>query len=308
MIDTMFYRALTIFVFLCASLAGRCRADGDTVRRNVVYETIDGKNIALDIAVPNDKGRFPLVVCFHGGAWSIGDKSKFARTIDDLAHRGFVAASINYRFAPKYPWPAQLDDARAAVLFLKRHADQYKIDPTHVGGLGESAGAQLVMLLAFEPDAPRAMPLTSTRLQAVVNYYGPVDLGHWQPGPLMEYLWQKEFHESVEDMMAQFLGSRDPESPQVKSASPINFVDKNCPPVLTFHGTLDFFVPFSQAQMLHEKLKKAGVPEQLVPIPNGMHGGWAPQVRQDCTKQAVHFLERNLKGIDTDAALPITAH
>jgi acetyl esterase/lipase len=308
MIDTMLFRALTIFVCLCALLAGQCRADGDTVQHNVTYETIDGKNIALDIAVPNDKGRFPLVICLHGGAWSTGDKSKFAWTIDDMAHHGLVAASINYRLAPKYPWPAQLDDARAALLFLKQHADQYKIDPTHVGGLGESAGAQLVMLLAFKPDAPHATPLTSTRLQAVVNYYGPVDLGHWQPGPLMEYFWQKQFHESVEDMMGQFLGSKDPDSPQVKSASPINFVDKDSPPVLTFHGTLDFFVPFSQAQLLHDKLKKAGVSEQLVPIPNGMHGGWAPEVRRDAATKSLHFLERNLKGIDTDAALPTTAH
>src|ERR1700722_13666417 len=92
MIDTMHSRALTIFVCLCALLAGRCRADGDSVQHNVIYETIDGKKIALDIALPNDKGPFPLVICLHGGAWSTGDKSKFARTIDDMAHHGFVPA------------------------------------------------------------------------------------------------------------------------------------------------------------------------------------------------------------------------
>jgi acetyl esterase/lipase len=298
------HRLLIILASLTLLLTGRSLADGDTVQHNVTYETVDAKDIVMDIAVPDDAGKYPLVICIHGGAWRGGDKSKFTWTIENLARHGYVAATINYRLAPKYHWPTQLDDAKAALLFLKAHASQFKIDPTHIAALGESAGAQMAMLLAFHADPANATPLTSTHLQAVVNYYGPVDLKSWQPSPIMEFIWQRQFHQSIEQTMGDFFGSNDPDSPQVKSASPINFVDKNCPPVLTFHGTLDPVVPFHQAELLNDALKKAGVSSELVPIQGGMHGGWTPEARADAAQRAIAFLNKTLKGIEAPPPAP----
>lgn len=212
-----------------------------------------------------------------------------------MARHGYVAASINYRFAPKYKFPAQLDDAKAAMLFLKGHAQQYKIDVDHVGVTGESAGSHLGMLMGMMKDANDATPSTSTRVQAIVNFFGPTDLTRWEVAPLVQYLWQKRFHESMEDAMLEFLGTKDPKDPKIRDASPVTYVNKDSPPVLTFHGTLDPVVPYHQAEILHKALHEAGVPEQLVPIENGLHGAWAPEARKTADEEALAFFDRYLK-------------
>src|SRR5258706_11771480 len=121
---------------------------------------IDAKDITLDVACASGPGPYPLILCVHGGAWRVGDKSKFTSLIEDLARHDYVAASINYRFAPTYKFPAQLDDTKAALLFLKQRSRQYKIDPSKVGGSGESSGSHLLMLMAFENDKKDTDPLT----------------------------------------------------------------------------------------------------------------------------------------------------
>src|SRR5947209_10374673 len=131
---TSMYRLLTFACLLL--LSPLARADGaDLLHRDIVYETIDGTPIKLDVAMPKDQGPgpFPLIVAIHGGAWRIGDKSKFTGMIEAMARHGYVAASINYRFAPRYHWPAQLDDATSAVRFLKQHAAEYQIDVDRLG-------------------------------------------------------------------------------------------------------------------------------------------------------------------------------
>jgi acetyl esterase/lipase len=279
------------------SISGPNTSGQISLQRDIAYETIDGKDIKLDVAVPAGPGPYPLILCVHGGAWRVGDKSKFTSLIEDLAHHDYVAASINYRFAPKYKFPAPLDDTKSALLYLKHHAQQYKIDPTKVGGSGESAGSHLLMLMAFSDDANKNDdPLTSTRLGAIANYYGPVDLSRWEVAPLAQFIWQKRFHESMEDAMLDFLGIKTKDDPKVKAASPITFINKNCPPVLTLHGTLDPIVPYRQAELLHEALRKAGVPEKLVPIENGLHGAWAPEAKRKADDQATTFFDRYLKG------------
>jgi acetyl esterase/lipase len=295
-----------IFILLAGlTYAMHLRADAlthdITLQRDVIFRTVDGVDVKLDVAVPAGPGPYPLILCVHGGAWHVGDKSKFTPMIENMARHNYVAASINYRLAPKVKFPAPLEDTRAALQFLKKHAGDYKIDITRIGGTGESAGSHLAMLMAFEDarqDADRRdiPPLTDMRLQAIVNYYGPVDLSRWDVAPLVDFMWQKQFHESMESTMLKFIGGKDRNDEKVKNASPITYVNKDCPPVLTFHGTLDPVVPFHQAEILHAALRKAGVPETLVPIANGLHGGWAPEAKRDADEQALAFFDQYLKG------------
>lgn len=297
-------------LILCLMIGATfARAGEIKLQRDITYETIDGRSVQLDVAYPTGQGPgpFPLIVCIHGGAWRAGDKSKFTSKIEAMAERGYVAASINYRFAPKYNWPSQLDDAKAAVRYLKAHAAAYRIDVERVGATGESAGAQLALLLGFMPDEPGATPLTSTRVRAVVNYYGATDLATWHVAPFIEFLWQRHFHESIEKGMAKFMGTDDRTSPKVKAASPITYVDDASPPVLTFHGTLDPMVPFNQAEVLHKLLRKHGVVEKLVPIANGLHGGWDQDVKASADREALEFFDSYLKpGPVAQVALPRT--
>ena len=128
-----------------------------------------------------------------------------------------------------------------------------------------------------------------------MNYYGPADLTKWEVAPLVDFLWRKRFHESLQDAMGEFLGTKDPKSPTIRQASPITYVDDCCPPVLTFHGTLDPMVPYHQAELLHAALRQCGVAEQLVPIPNGLHGGWARDVKAEADEKALAFFDAYLK-------------
>ena len=249
-----------------ASLAETPKPDF-TLHRDVVYQTVDGVEVKLDLAIPAGPGPFPLVLCIHGGAWHVGDKSKFTSLIEDLARHDYVGASINYRLAPKVHFPAPFDDTKAALLFLKKNAAEYKIDVTRIGGAGESAGSHMAMLMAFEDAKNGVDPLglTGHRLKAIVNYYGPVDLTRWDVSPVIDFMWQQHFGEPMAITLMKFFGSQKLDDPRLRELSPINYICKECPPVLTFHGTLDPVVSFHQAEDLHAALKKAGVAGEAGP-------------------------------------------
>ena len=297
-------RDFRFFILFSLMFIADARADDRkpdiSLTRDVVFETIDGVDVKLDLAVPPGAGPFPLILCIHGGAWHVGDKSKFTQMIENMARRDYVAASINYRLAPKVQFPAPLDDTKAALFFLKKAAWRYKIDVNRIGGTGESAGSTMAMLMAFtDAQAAKgkdAAPLSGTRLQAIVNYYAPVDLTQGGVSPMIDFMWREKFHEGMEAMMLKFLRSETRDDEKVKAASPINYITKNCPPVLTFHGTLDPVVPFHQAELLHLALQKAGVPQKLVPIENGMHGGWPLEAKRRADEETMAFFDKYLKG------------
>jgi acetyl esterase/lipase len=302
------FAAMTLLTPLARAQTPRGAAQPDAAKfellRDVAYETVDGSDLRLDVAIPAGQGPFPLILCIHGGAWRMGDKSKFTPMLEDLARHGYVGASMNYRFAPRYRFPSQLDDTKAALCYLKSNWQKYKVDVKHVGSLGESAGSHLAMLMSFTSDPKDDNPLTSTRLQAIANYYGPVDLANWQVAPLVAFLWKERFKEDMQKDMLDFLGAKDVSSPEVAKASPLTYVSKNCPPILTFHGTLDPVVPFHQAEILHASLRKLGVDEKLVPVPNGMHGGWPEQAKKSAEEQTIAFFDQYLKGAATQVIVP----
>ncbi|HEY3319754.1 MAG TPA: alpha/beta hydrolase [Planctomycetota bacterium] len=243
-------------------------------------------NLSLDIAVPKGNGPFPLIVCIHGGAWHSGGKSQYGNMLVEFSRHGYVAASVDYRLAPANKFPAQIEDVKCAVRFLRAHATEYHIDPQRVGALGESAGGHLALLLGLmNPgdgleggcgDQP-------SKVQAVVNYYGPSDLSapeNWGSGQIAQ--------------AKMLLGTTDPKDPIVTRASPIAYIDSTDPPILTFHGDADPIVPVSQARRLHEALRRAGVPERLE-IVRGAGHGWTGNDAERITRMTIEFFDTQLK-------------
>src|SRR6266536_2716994 len=146
---------------------------GVTVKNDVTYRTVDGEQLGLDVYQPAKKGKNrPAVVVVHGGGWTQGDKSLFAQQANQLAERGFVAFSVNYRLAPAHPYPAAVDDVEAAVAWVRKHAREYGVDPTRIGALGGSAGGHLVGLLGTDGEGSLK---TGHRVAAVVSWSGPMD-------------------------------------------------------------------------------------------------------------------------------------
>jgi len=149
---------------------------------DLTFAEREGRALKLDLARPAEgDGPFPAVVVIHGGAWRAGDKSAHRDLLDRFAERGYVAISPAYRFCPDFTFPAQVHDVKAAVRWLKGHADDYHVDPDRVGAMGFSAGGHLALMLGLtdgddglEGEAAEGSP--DTRVAAVVNYFGPTDL------------------------------------------------------------------------------------------------------------------------------------
>ena len=271
------------------------------VERSVLYDTIDKQKLYLDIAMPKEGGPYPCVVMFHGGAWrggsrkdiSIGDKGKDGKVLpsalEDVAARGYVAVAPNYRLAPKFPFPAQIQDARAAVRFLRANAKEYGIDRDKFAAAGFSAGGHLALLLglADKVEGWDAGGNTdeSSRVQCVVDFFGPADLSLYSVSPAVEDAY-----------MVPVFGKECKTDPEVyKKASPVTYVSKAAPPVLILHGTFDLIVPIIHSENLQKKLKDAGATAELITVRGEGHG-WTGKTFDRTTADALKFLDAHLKG------------
>jgi acetyl esterase len=249
----------------------------------VVYSRAGGVELRMDIAVPEGAGPFPAVVCLHGGGWSMGSKKSFHPALREFVAQGMVAATAQYRLAPAVRFPAQLDDVRAAVRFLRAHAAEWKIDPARVSLLGASAGGHLALLAAFRqaggPDA----------VEKVISISGPTDLRDWRMGPGPEENLRKTVGKSGSDLLADLLGESDRSAPIYATASPVAQVRPGLPPVLLFHWKDDQAVAAEQAARLAARLAKAGVPCQAVWFEGRGHALFGPGVER-IVPETVRFL------------------
>src|SRR5579885_3546866 len=149
---------------------------------DVVYSHAGGEDLQLDLFVPKDaSGKFPAVVLFHGGGWASGCHEGFRPLAGALASQGYAVATVGYRLAPRYRFPAQIQDAKCAVRWLRANAPRYQIDSERIGALGFSAGAHLALLLGLTEaqdglEGDGGNPEQSSRVQAVINISGPTDL------------------------------------------------------------------------------------------------------------------------------------
>ncbi len=275
-------------------------AGGVTGLADVTYSTIPGyRPMIFDIYMPpKDKAKAaakPLIMYIHGGGWvggntrAAGALSNFSTVLAKLASEGFVVASLEYRLSGEAPFPAQLQDARAALRFLKNNAAKYGIDPTRTGIWGGSAGGHLTALTALScgdasldaPLAPNAAPPAkgSECVQAAVTWYGVFDFA-----PMIA-------NAKGGGAAGKLIGCTDICDPQaIQRVSPISYVDASDPPMLLIHGEKDSQVPVSQSHDMEARLKAAGVPVEAIYIPGVDHSwiGATPADTHKATMQAVN--------------------
>ena len=197
-----------------------------------------------------------------------------------MAARGYTVFAIDYRHAPRYRFPSQLNDVQAAITFIRQHASKYEADPERLAVLGRSSGAHLAMLAAYQADAPP--------IRAVVNYYGPVNLttGYLEP-PRPDPL-------NVRALLRAFLGGSPKELPkQYQVASPVNYVKPQLPPTLLVYGSRDHVVQARFGRQMHEHLRSVGNTAILLEIPWAEHAFDA--IFQGVSNQlALYYTERFL--------------
>ncbi|MEQ8790425.1 MAG: alpha/beta hydrolase [Pirellulaceae bacterium] len=271
------------------AFAAEPTADDTVVTRDLVYAAPDGKPQQLDLYLPKEASQpLPVVVWVHGGGWKNGSKKNCPGVW--LTGHGYAVASIDYRLTDVAQWPAQIDDCRAAVRYLREHADEHHLDGSRIAAWGGSAGGHLVAVLGTL-DAP-ADEKTSSRVQAVIDWYGPTDLLTMPPntpGP------GKTEEDLASSNGAKLLGGTVRDLPKLaRQASAFHNVSKDDPPFLIMHGEKDPGVPLSQSQRLHEKLRAAGVSSQLIILPGAGHGG--KEFRTPESQAVIRkFLEENLR-------------
>jgi acetyl esterase/lipase len=239
----------------------------------------------LDLYVPeNSGGLMPLIVWIHGGGWMGGSKKNCPPLL--WTRKGYVVASIDYRLSQDAKFPAQIEDCKAAVRWLRVHASEYEIDEDRIVAWGGSAGGHLASLLGTAGEVPeweRGGPSVSSRVQAVIDWYGRADLTRVATDPT----WAN----SPSALLLGGCGKKFAEL--AKKASPILHVSNDDPPFLIMHGTMDTVVPFRQSQAFEGALEGAGVESHLVTLEGAGHGG---QEFLSCekVKRIDAFLEKHL--------------
>lgn len=234
------------------ALASVCGAQDFLEKRDLVFAEVDGQQLAMDLMLPRGDGLRPAILCLHGGGWNSGDRSHVRVVVQDWARAGYVAATASYRLSTTHTWPAQLEDVAGAVRFLRQEAKSFGIDPERIAATGFSAGGHLALMLGC--DAARTASAGGA-VRAVVNYFGPTDLrGLQQFGGAAGVVRQLAGDQPFADL------------------SPLVFVDAGDAPVITLHGRDDSLVPFRQAEALHGKLRRAGVPQRLELLDDAGHG------------------------------------
>ena len=284
--------------------------DSVEAKLNIAYADNDNPRQKLDLFLPkkrNSDKPLPVVVFVHGGGWKGGDRAAGHRNVMPYVASGdYAGVSIGYRLTNEAQWPAQIQDCKAALRWIRGNAEKLNLDKDHMAVWGSSAGGHLVSILGTAGDVPalegRLGSFTdqSSRVQAAVNYYGPEDFITMVTQPSTVDRTVAGYPEAL------LIGGRVQDMPDAaKNASPVTYITKDDPPFLTAHGTKDPLVPFAQATELQELLKKAEVPTVLLTMKNGGHGFQSGEL-----DETVHrFLDKHLRGIDAkieDAVIEVT--
>jgi acetyl esterase/lipase len=261
--------------------------EGTRAKYDVPYVEGGGKSQSMDIFVPPGAAKpMPLVIWIHGGGWQQGDKAQSPAV--GLLRWGYVVASINYRLTDEAIFPAQINDCKAAVRWLRAHAEEYHIDPDHIGAWGASAGGHLVALLGTAGDQ-RDLEGTGgnekfpSNVQAVCDLFGPSDLAK----VLDDTAANSALPKLLGGPLRQHLDD-------AKRASPITYVTKDDPPFLILHGTKDPLVNVRQSRWLNDALTKAGVESHLEILEGAGHGG--PEFATiENRRMVLSFFDKHLK-------------
>ena len=293
-------------VSFCLSLlfCGLALGEPDfTVREKITYSKVGDRELLLDAFIPNDegehpavlvvhggnrrlgglpamkKGEHPAVLVVHGGAWRSGNRKQLRAYATALAERGFVCFAIDYRLAPKHKFPAQIEDCRAAVKWIRENASKYKVNPERLGAIGYSAGGHLVSLLATTGQPPSdENGNVDTRIQVAAAGGAPTD-----------FRWFPDNGRWAEFWMGGDLSTK---KAKFQAASAAAFVDASDAPLFFFNGSADELVPEAWTKACYFELKSAGVKTEFYSIPNAGH----MQAAMDPTalKKACDFLASEL--------------
>ena len=270
--------------------------EGVTVHTDVAYVSNGHARQKLDLYLPPQGELRPLVIWIHGGAFRMGSKESIVHDplLSDVLTQGYALASINYRLSQHALFPAQIEDCKAAVRWLRAHAADFKLDPARFAAWGPSAGGHLAAMLGTTGHVTEfdvgAHTDVSSRVQCVVDYFGPTDFLQMDAQRLPDGM----VHDAADSPESELVGGPIQENPEkVARADPITYVRADAPPFLIVHGDHDPLVPYGQSGLLVEALKRAGVDVTFYTVTGAGHGQFTDPAVPDLTQA---FLAKHLGG------------
>jgi acetyl esterase/lipase len=284
----------------------------------VYWGPLGYRALTLDLYLPPKTVRrpaqgFPLVIFIHGGAFLLGDPrhnppfADFPGVLASLSARGYVVASVAYRLSGEAVFPAAIRDVKAAIRWLRSHASDYEIDPARAMSWGASAGGNLAGLAAVSCHVPLLEPVTkdnkiSDCVQGAVTWYGVFDITTMATQARAENGSWRNVRESPEYLMLGCFAS-ECKAGRIAAASAVSYVNAQDPPMLLIVGAEDQTVPYHQTLEMAEKLKAAGVPHELIVIPDVDHGfiGKTPEQTREANLKALdatfRFIDKTMNNV-----------
>ena len=265
--------------------------EGAIAHRDLAHVPTGHERQKLDLYLPKNGTNLPLIINIHGGAFRMGSKEQGVPL--EYLGQGYAVASINYRLSQHAKFPSQIEDCKAAVRWLRAHAAQYGLDPKRFAAWGGSAGGHLAAMLGTTGETKEfdvgANLEQSSRVQAVVDYFGPTDFlqmdAHRAPNGMT--------HDPGNSPESELIGGAIQENKEKTSkANPITYVTPGDPPFLICHGDADPLVPHHQSELLEAALKKAGVSVTFYTVKGAGHGGFKDPKVPELTRE---FLAKHLK-------------
>ncbi|HYE56947.1 MAG TPA: alpha/beta hydrolase [Rhodothermales bacterium] len=251
----------------------------------LVFARYGTRTLRLDLYLPAERaGLVPGVVAIRGGGWAVSDRAEFAHVAAALAERGVAAASVEYRTADAAPFPAAIQDVKAAVRWIRANAAAYGIDPETIGTLGGSSGALMALLAGVTSGDPTfegsgGHPDVPSHVQAVVAMAAPTD--------------PRRLDASGRRTVGRFLRAMPSTYPERWArAAPITHIDAGDPPVLLLHSQADEAVLPEQSIRFARRYREVGARADLVLLPDAPHAFWnyAPWFAQSMDRAAAFFL------------------
>jgi acetyl esterase/lipase len=261
----------------------RFSGSGYTTERNVEFANRDDEPLLADVYVPKSAGPHPAVIMVHGGYWRLGSKSNMADEAKELAQRGYVAISVDYRLAPDDKFPAQIHDVKSAIMWTRANAATYDIDASNIGIYGYSAGAHLALLAGLtDPSAGLEGPDAGSfgsDIKAIVAGGPATDFRDIGPNdPRFVYL---------------FGGTRGQLPNVYDDASPAHWVSSNDPATFLFVGENDFVINRANLDQFHADLDAAGIENDFYEAPGKAH---LPAANDKTSRlYSIRFLDGQLK-------------